>query len=397
MLDRATTTGKSLTQLYFTVGMFAVAAGVLLLVNVFVMLADERRSELGMLRAMGMRRTLLVFGLATEGWVYAVIASALGALLGIGFGWLIAWRAGRILATGREVNALHLTFTFTAATVAVGFAIGLIISIVTIALSSLRIARFNVIQAIRDQRAAPNRRPGRRWARLGLVLAVLGLPVTILGFAGPEPYLLMAGPMMIVLGLAPTAARSASVHAVTVTTCAVVLVWAIGSVAVLALLDASITIPLFLLQGLAMAGASVVLVTEYLGSLGAALAKRGGSALTPRLGIAYPLARRLRTAMTLAMFAIVILTLVYMSIISSMIRSGSDSTTRNLSGGFGVVVQSNPGGPIPLAKLAALPGVRRVAPLGYTLAEFTTPHRKRSAWPVTGIGRGVRRRAAETP
>ncbi len=386
LLDRATTTGKSLTQLYFTVGMFAVAAGVLLLVNVFVMLADERRSELGMLRAMGMRRTLLVFGLATEGWIYAVIASALGALLGIGFGWLIAWRAGRILATGREVNALHLTFTFTAATVAVGFAIGLIISIVTIALSSLRIARFNVIQAIRDQRAAPNRRPGRRWARLGLALAVLGVPVTILGFAVPQPYLLMAGPMMIVVGLAPTAARAVSLHAVTVATCAVVLLWAIGSVAVLALLDATITIPLFLLQGLAMAGASVVLVTEYLGSFGAALAKRGGAALTARLGIAYPLARRLRTAMTLAMFAIVILTLVYMSVISSMIRSGSDSTTRNLSGGFGVVVQSNPGGPIPMARLEALPGVRRVAPLGYTLAEFTTPHRKRTAWPVTGIG-----------
>ena len=37
-------------------GMFAVAAGILLLVNIFVMLSDERRSQLGMLRAIGMRR-----------------------------------------------------------------------------------------------------------------------------------------------------------------------------------------------------------------------------------------------------------------------------------------------------------------------------------------------------
>ena len=166
--------GKSLTQLYFTVGMFAVAAGVLLLVNVFVMLADERRSELGMLRAMGMRRSLLVGGLATEGWLYAVLASALGALLGIGFGWLIAWRADQILGSGREENALHLTFTFDGSTVLTGFALGLAISIVTIVVSSVRIARFNVIQAIRDihdAAAAPPApamgaaRPGRRAPR----------------------------------------------------------------------------------------------------------------------------------------------------------------------------------------------------------------------------------------
>ncbi len=60
--------------------MFAVAAGILLLVNVFVMLADERRSELGMLRAVGMRRRTLVAALATEGWIYAVLASVLGAV-----------------------------------------------------------------------------------------------------------------------------------------------------------------------------------------------------------------------------------------------------------------------------------------------------------------------------
>ena len=124
VLDRADKAGRSLSQLYFTIGMFAVAAGILLLVNVFVMLADERRSELGMLRAVGMRRRTLVAALATEGWIYAVIASALGALLGIAFGRLIAWHADEILSSGREVNALHLTFTFDWSTVLTGFAVG---------------------------------------------------------------------------------------------------------------------------------------------------------------------------------------------------------------------------------------------------------------------------------
>ena len=47
-LTNADKAAKSLRDLYFTMGMFAVSAGIMLLVNIFVMLSDERRSELGM-------------------------------------------------------------------------------------------------------------------------------------------------------------------------------------------------------------------------------------------------------------------------------------------------------------------------------------------------------------
>jgi len=386
LLDLANAAGESLTQLYFTVGMFAVAAGILLLVNVFVMLADERRSELGMLRAVGMRRSLLVGGLATEGWLYAVIASALGAALGIAFGWLIAWRADQILSSGREVRALHLTFTFDASTVVTGFAIGLAISIVTIVASSVRIARFNVIQAIRDIHAPPRPRPRRRWARVGIVLVAIGLGATVLGFAGPDPYSLMLGPMLVAVGLAPMLARRFSSRAANTGVCVVVLAWAIGCFGVLSALDTTIEIPLFLLQGLAMAAAAVYLVTAYLGGIGNALEREGGRALSARLGVAYPLARRFRTSMTLAMFAIIVLTLVYMSEISFMFRGRTDAISKNLSGGFGVELLSNPNNPVTTADLAALPGVRAVAPLGYVAAEYTAPGRSRTSWPATGIG-----------
>ena len=56
-----------------------------------------------------------------------------------------AWRADQILSTGREVRALHLTFTFDASTVITGFAIGLAISIVTIVASSTTLpSRMNI-------------------------------------------------------------------------------------------------------------------------------------------------------------------------------------------------------------------------------------------------------------
>ena len=91
--------------------------------------------------------------------------------------------------------------------------------------------------------------------------------------------------------------------------------------------------------------------------------------------------------MTIGMFAIIVMTLVYMGKILFIYKRAAPTTSpRNLSGGYGVELVSNPNNPSPPTKLAALPGVKRVAPLGYTSAEFTTANRGRTPWPVTGFG-----------
>ena len=70
--------GDSIGQLFTGIGMFSVLAGVLLLVNLFVMLAEERKSELGMLRAVGLRRNHLMRAFGLEGACYGVVAAILG-------------------------------------------------------------------------------------------------------------------------------------------------------------------------------------------------------------------------------------------------------------------------------------------------------------------------------
>ena len=66
---------------------------------------------------------------ATEGWLYALISAAIGAIVGIQLGRLIAWRADQILDAEHDLYALDLTFAWTWETVAQGFAIGLVIGI----------------------------------------------------------------------------------------------------------------------------------------------------------------------------------------------------------------------------------------------------------------------------
>ena len=67
--------GEGFTSMFTAMGSFGVLAGLLLLVNLFVMLAAERKTELGMARAVGMRRAELVGAFATEGWLYALVAT----------------------------------------------------------------------------------------------------------------------------------------------------------------------------------------------------------------------------------------------------------------------------------------------------------------------------------
>lgn len=387
LLEAAEAGGRSLTQLYFTMGMFAVAAGVLLLVNIFVMLAEERRSELGMLRAIGMRRTPLVTAFAAEGWLYAVVAAALGAMVGIGFGRLIAWRADQILASGSEVTALALTFTVAGSTVLTGFTVGLAIAVITILATSIHISRLNVIAAVRDLPDRPGRRLARRLVAPGLALGALGLGWTIFAVDTGDAYGLMTGPVLVVLGLVPLAARRLG-GTTTLTTVAsvVVLAWSTASVPVLGLVDIDLDIPVFLVQGLTMAAAAVVLATTHQRAFARLLAAITRDALPVRLGMAYPLARRFRTAMTLAMFAIVVLTLVYISIISAMFRNQVDAITDDLSGGFGLVVGSNPSDPIPAEELAALPDVAAVAPLARGAPEWSFGTVERQVWPLTAFG-----------
>src|SRR4029079_2048472 len=127
VLDRAERTGKSLTRLYTSIGAFAVLAGILLLVNIFFMLADERKSEFGMFRAVGLKRRSLVGGFATEGWLYAVTAAIAGTFVGLLLGRGLIAAASFLFSSRRADDAVNLHFAFKWASVQKGMLIGFVI------------------------------------------------------------------------------------------------------------------------------------------------------------------------------------------------------------------------------------------------------------------------------
>jgi putative ABC transport system permease protein len=203
---------------------------------------------------------------------------------------------------------------------------------------------------------------------------------------GDEVYGVAIGPMIAVVGLGALFAGRIGTRPAIAIVSIVVLGWGAAFIPVLGALDIDISIPVFLVQGLTMAAAGVALLTIYQGVIARWLSRRAPHSMSLRLGLAYPIARRWRTAMTLAMFAIVILTLVYLSIISYMFNNQVDDITADMSGGFGVVVVSNPTNPITAEQLRAEPGVGRVAGMAYGVAEFVADGESPQQWPVSAFG-----------
>jgi putative ABC transport system permease protein len=363
VLDRAERAGQSLTRLYTSIGAFAVLAGIMLLVNIFFMLADERKSELGMLRAVGLRRASLIGGFATEGWCYALVSAVAGTFVGLALGRALMAAAAQLFGNHGDDTGISLHFAFRWSSVQRGMVIGFVIALATVILTSIWLSRFNIIQAIRDITEPRRRKPRRRSGYAGIGLAVLGLLLTGAGLAASSFLPVLLGPVAVFAGVTPMLARNVGRLAANTTTAIASIAWAIAAVPVAIVLDMNVDVLLFVVQGLVLVLAAVVLVAQHQEAIGHVASRVARRSLALRLGLAYPLARRFRTSMTLGMFALVVFILVLVSVFSSMFAGEIGRFTSDASGGFNVVVQSNPTNPVDLAALARESDVHAVAPI----------------------------------
>jgi putative ABC transport system permease protein len=210
LLDGAKQAGDSLGSLFLFIGSLSIIAGVLLLVNILVMLAEERKSELGMLRAVGMKRGRLVRSFLIEGTVYALVASLLGILVGIGVGRAVVVVAAQIFRNfSADEGGLDLAFHVTPISLVNGFAMGFLIAFVTVALTSIRISRINIIAAIRDLPNEGGRKLKRRWVAAATLAAALLGALSVQAIAGNQGVGSYLFPALSVLALCPLLVRLA--------------------------------------------------------------------------------------------------------------------------------------------------------------------------------------------
>ncbi|WP_030202738.1 FtsX-like permease family protein [Streptomyces sp. NRRL S-87] len=347
VLRDAEQAGDSLGALFLMIGSFSIIAGALLLVNIFVMLGEERKPQMGMVRAVGMKRSHLVGSFTLEGTAYALLSALPGVAIGIGVGWAVAVVAAEIFR-GWSVggSSIQIAFSVTPTSVLNGAAMGLLIAFAAILATSVRISRFNIIAAIRDLPAAPGQRPRRLLLAASATLAVLCALAAVPAVASSQPDATYLLPALALALAAPLLLRLLPRPAVTTLVAAAVLAWTLLAPVVRPAIFDTPSMSVYVIQGALAAFSAVVLVSNnqkaVLRPVRRFLDRPSEAGLAARLAIAYPLAKRFRTGATLVMYTLIVFVLVLLTEISGILNAGVDGVVADATAGYSLRLDYNP-------------------------------------------------------
>jgi putative ABC transport system permease protein len=367
-LAAADAEGNAFMTLFTTFGSFSIFAGALLIFLIFVMLAAERRGELGIARAVGTQRRHLVQLYLFEGVAYDLVAAAVGALLGVA----VAFGMVFVLAAALDFTGIEIRHDVRPRSLIVGYAIGVLLTFLIVTFSAWRVSRLNIVSAIRNTPEPLGRRSRKRRWIPGTITVGLGVLLAVGGLSSADAAALMLGASLVIVGAVPLA-RAAGVSERIAFTAA-------GGVLVVAWL-----LPFDWVETLAgrelkwgfsvwiMGGIFVVLGSAWtivynaellLGGLAATLGRVRSLAPVLRMAIAYPLRNRFRTGVTLTMFTLVVFTLVVGAVISGSFVNAFDGVEK-FGGGFVIRAQATPTNPVVGMEAA----IRRAR--GLNRAQFT--------------------------
>ncbi len=342
-LNQATQSSQSTLTIFLVLGLFSIVAGAMLILGIFVMLAEERKGEMGMLRAIGMRRRELVYTYYFEGVAYAAGSAAAGTFLGVAVGYLLAYLAGFILTNqGLPANAILESFTVSGESLAIAYVAGFLLTLGTVLVASRRSSRLNIVRAIRDVPEPPP--PVRTYtflAYLGAGLLLLGLFGFLETYRGTTDlsYPILTG-SMVILGVGLVAARFLRNRLVFSSVGVALLLWAGWEPLHSYLFGTAHGGGIFIVfvEGILMVG-GVLLVfvfnARYVPSvLRRLLGTRVDSSPVVRIGLDYPTRQPTRTVVSLTIFALVIFTMVATAAFGSTLQGNLNYAVANQSGGY---------------------------------------------------------------
>ena len=144
----AETIATGVTTIFSIFGSFSIMVGMLLIFLVFVLLAAARSTELGMARAVGLKRRDLVQLFTYEGTIYAFLASIIGTAIGVGLSFGLVY----ILQDLIDSDDFAITPYYSLVSLVIAFSSGMILTFVTVVFSAYRASNLNIVVAIRGLR-----------------------------------------------------------------------------------------------------------------------------------------------------------------------------------------------------------------------------------------------------
>ena len=320
-IDLANEWGNLFLSFFTVFGLFSIGVGLLLIFLIFSMLAAERKAELGMSRAIGMRRGHLIRMFIAEGAIYGLGSSVVGVIVGMALGYILVKATAGALSQD-VTSEFSLSTHVQLVSVLVSFFLGTVVTLVTVAFASWRISRINIVRAIRDIPEPQNSRATKKALVGGIALVLIGLLMMWRGYDTSNLGLFLLGPSLAVLGAA-----------IVLRYFGVARRWALSGAGLLLVVwwlqpppvsraikdDWTSDFTVFFVTGtMLVLGAVLVTVnnTDFvLGLISRTVGRIRGVAPIIKSSIAYPLRFGFRTGISVAMFAVVIYSVTVMSVV----------------------------------------------------------------------------------
>lgn len=360
-LEMARETGEGIGTIFIFLSLFSIVAGVVLIINIFVMMGEERKSEMGMARAVGMKTKHLVRMYVFEGSLYAFVASIIGALLGLVFGYVVVQAFAYAFGSTEEFGgaAFDIPFYFTWGSVLIAFCAGLLITFATIFFASTRISKLNIIRAIRNIPEPRTASTKKRAQNSGAVLVFFGMLFCYWGFTSNETTGWMIGLPVLFIGAAMISYKWVSFRlAITIASLLIIFV-TIQPVEIPVISDAETTENTFIINGLFLVLAGIFIVMFNSEILLNGLQRLFGWSKSARAvlktAISYPMDNKMKTGMTLGMFALIVFVVTVIAMFSSILDAQTESIVEEQSGGYDILGNTNPTTPFENLSKETLP------------------------------------------
>lgn len=179
----AASQGQDFGGLFIGFSLFLLVSSLLLTAMLFQFALDRRSGEIGILLALGWPKSRVRWLLLQEGAALAVLGSALGLGLGIGYARSVIWGLTTIWSSA--VAGASLEFHATAPTLALGFVLSVVVAVLAMAMTLRRLIRRSATALLNEGTLDGDLTigAGTSWLGRGMALGAVASAVALMGWA----------------------------------------------------------------------------------------------------------------------------------------------------------------------------------------------------------------------
>jgi putative ABC transport system permease protein len=345
-VDQAELIASIFVTFFIVFGLFSIAVGILLIVLIFTMLAAERRSEMGMERAVGAQRRQLIQQFIAEGAGYALLAGLVGAGLGVLAALAIGW--GLQQAFG---DVIDISPYVAPRSMIIAYALGVVITFLAVSISSWRVSRLNVVAAVRDIPDSYTAHRNKRQLIWGVLMLIAGALLIVVAQDNRSLFMFTLGMSLVPFGLAAIATFFGWHPRWVLTAVGLYLLvfWLLpGDLFdnIFGKYDGDIE--MFFVSGICIVAASTLVIMQNIDWFLSITEHIGGRVKSwlpaIRLSASYPSANKGRTGMTVAMFSLIVFSLIVISVINENFSAAF--TSDKATAGWDVQVSTTATNPV---------------------------------------------------